>query len=192
MCRSRGRPGPFKRLTLDGAIKTDKSDDALLQSVLSHKPKYDPDAMVFVSDLQPVSATSSWGPVELNQNNGHDGADDGSPIRLGGKKYSKGLGVAGDSQIVFNLDGKYSRFFSDIGIDDSTGKGGSASFQVYADNKIIFDSGVMTGADEKKGFTLNVEGIQELKLVTTDGGDGIQSDLADWASARILPLDLPV
>jgi hypothetical protein len=31
-----------------------------------------------------------------------------------------------------------------------------------------------------------------LKLVTTDGGDGIRSDVADWAGARILPMDLPV
>ena len=188
---NRGRPGPYKRLTSDGVILQNKSDNPLLQNITSTAPKYDPKAMIYLSDLQAASATSSWGPAELDQSNGHDGQNDGGTIRLDGKKYTKGIGVAGDSQVVFNLDGEYSRFFSDVGIDDAAGKNGSATFKVIADGKIIFDSGLITGDSPKQGINLDVSDIKQLKLVTTDGGDGIQSDLADWASARVLPIDFP-
>ena len=74
-------------------------------------------------------------------------------ITLNGKEYDKGIGVAINSSVTYNLDGKYARFFSDIGVDDSTGGEGSVTFQVWADGKKIFDSGVIHGNDAKKAST---------------------------------------
>ena len=39
---------------------------------------------------------------------------------LDGKKYEKGIGTHANSEIVYKLDGKYSRFLSDIGVDDES------------------------------------------------------------------------
>jgi hypothetical protein len=163
----RGKPGPFKRLTADGVI--------------------DETSLINLSDLKWNSAVSSWGPAELDQTNGHNGADDGSTMSLNGMSYDNGVGVAGDSQIVYNLAGKYSQFFSDIGIDDAAGANGSATFEVFADGKKIFDSGLITGLDSKQSLSLDVSGVKQLKLITTDGGDGMHSDVADWANAQLLP-----
>ena len=46
------------------------------------------------------------------------------PIRLDGQTFRKGLGVAANAQVVYNLDGKYRQFFCAVGIDDSRGTKG--------------------------------------------------------------------
>jgi len=192
---SRGKPGPFKWLTSTDEVPVSKSTDDLVQSisqVIAPQPKFDLSAFTYLSDLQIANSNNSWGPVELDQTNGGEDANDGTSIKLDGKIYNKGLGVAGNSEIDFNLNGLYTWLFSDLGIDDTAGDDGSATFQIYADGTKVFDSGVMKGGDAKQGISLDVTGIKQLQLITTNGGDGNQSDMADWAAPRLLPIDLPV
>lgn len=77
------------------------------------------------------------------------------------------------------------QFVVDIGVDDEVGKRGSVVFQVYLDGEKAYDSGVMTGASATQQVKLGVTGKQELRLVVTDAGDGINYDHADWANPRI-------
>jgi hypothetical protein len=44
----------------------------------------------------------------------------------------------------------------------------------------------MTNADGGIYVNINVEGANELRLIVTDGGNGIGSDHADWADAKLL------
>lgn len=37
-----------------------------------------------------------------------------------------------------------------------------------------------------KEVNVNLSGKNELKLIVTDGGDGINSDHADWVNARLI------
>jgi hypothetical protein len=50
----------------------------------------------------------------------------------------------------------------------------------------MFDSGVMTGATDKKAAVVEVTGKQQLKLIVTNADDGDASDHADWAAARLV------
>jgi hypothetical protein len=152
------------------------------------KSVYNPDDFDYVSDLDWKSSDNSWGPVERDQTNGERDLDDGSTIKLNGRAYGKGLGVTVDSDVVLNLDGKYSRFFSDVGIDDHMGVNGSMTFQVWADGKKVFDSGKVTGSTPIKGVTVKTNGVQQLRLVTTAAGDGADYDHGVWAAARLLPV----
>lgn len=142
---------------------------------------------VYLTDLLWKSTRNSWGPAERDRTNGNDESADSGALRLDGKIYRRGIGVAANSEVVYNLNGRFRRFHSDIGIDDRAGDEGSVTFQVWADGKKIFDSGVMTGEDKKRGVTLRVAGVKTLKLVTRDAGDGEKSDHANWAAARLVP-----
>ncbi len=51
---------------------------------------------------------------------------------MGGIVYEKGLGLHADSEAVYNLDGKYTRFQAIAGIDDEVTGTGDAIFRVYA------------------------------------------------------------
>src|SRR4029079_7737751 len=45
--------------------------------------------ITYLSDLKWESATNGWGPVEKDQNNGSDSANDGTTLKLNGVTYAK-------------------------------------------------------------------------------------------------------
>ncbi|WP_245556454.1 NPCBM/NEW2 domain-containing protein [Deinococcus aquatilis] len=138
-----------------------------------------------LSELTPLSATNGYGPVEANTSNGERPAGDGRTLTIGGTVYSKGLGVHAASQLVYALGSTCSTFSAEVGVDDEVGDKGTLAFQVLADGALLFDSGLMTGKDPARSVSVNVAGKQQLTLRVTDGGDGVQFDHADWASAKI-------
>ena len=137
-------------------------------------------AAVNCSDLTAVSATSGWSTVQK------DKSIDQKPITLGGKVYPKGLGTHAPSEIVYTLNGKYASFTADVGLDDETAGKGSVEFQVFADDSLLFKSGVMKGNVTAKQIDVSVAGRNKLRLVTTIGGDTYDMDDADWAGAQLL------
>ena len=142
---------------------------------------------VYLSDLVATSATNGWGPIEKDKSNGEQLAGDGKTLTLNGVSYSKGLGVHASSDITYALGGNYTRFMSDIGVDDEiAGANGSVDFQVWADGVQLYDSGVMNGSTTTKSLDVDVTGKQNLRLIVTDGGNGNGYDHADWANARLM------
>jgi glucose/arabinose dehydrogenase len=139
----------------------------------------------YLSDLNWISATNGWGPVEKDRSNGEQGATDGRTITLNGVTYTKGLGVHAVSDVRFALNGAYKTFLSDIGLDDEVGGNGSVIFQVYADGALLYDSGTMLGSSATKQVNVDVTGKNELRLVVTIAGDNDWYDHADWANARL-------
>ena len=148
--------------------------------------------LVYLSDLNWVSATNGWGPVEKDMSVGGSGAGDGHTITLNGVTYAKGLGTNAISQIVYNLGGAYTNFLCDVGIDDEETTNGTVDFQVLADGTKIFDSGVMTPTSATQSFNLNITGVKQLTLICGDAGDGPDYDHGDWAGARLIPSSTPV
>ena len=139
-----------------------------------------------LSDLTTSRApVNGWGPIERDTSNGEDAGGDGNPMSLDGIPYAKGLGVHADSDVRFNLRGTCSgRFLAHVGIDDEV-QYGSVVFQVWLDNVMVFDSGVMEASDPRKVVNLPIAGRRALRLVVTDAGDGNGYDHADWAGARV-------
>ena len=70
-------------------------------------------------------------------------------------------------------------------MDQEVGTKGSVVFQVWADGVKLHDSGVLTGSAPPQTVSVDVSGRRQLSLVVTDGGDGVNSDHADWADARV-------
>ncbi|MFD0693491.1 NPCBM/NEW2 domain-containing protein [Paenibacillus sp. GCM10027628] len=134
---------------------------------------------VYLSDMTWASATTGWGTVQKDKSVG------GNTITLNGTTYTKGLGTHAISNITYNLNGQYSRFQSDVGVDDEVGANSTVIFQVWADGNKIYDSGVMTPTSATKSIDVSVAGVNQLVLTVTDAGDGINSDHADWANARL-------
>ncbi|MEW4569700.1 NPCBM/NEW2 domain-containing protein [Tautonia sp. JC769] len=138
-----------------------------------------PPAELYVSSLPFISATNASGSVK------RDTAVDGSPITLDGSEYAKGLGVAAPSRIELGLDGRFSRFTTDMGVDDAVGNRGSVTFEIWADDEKLFDSGTMTGGSTTKSISVDVTGKHLLEMIVTDAGDGRFKDSAAWAGARL-------
>jgi NPCBM/NEW2 domain/PA14 domain/Glycosyl hydrolases family 39 len=142
--------------------------------------------VVYLSDLQTVSARNGYGVFERDRSNGENQPNDGRTITLNGKTYSKGLGVHSDSELVYRLDGQYNEFRADIGIDDEVGSYGAVVFQIFADGQKLFDSGLMKGDSATQQVRVNLAGRKELRLVVTQGDDTMFCDHADWANALLV------
>ncbi|HLL88160.1 MAG TPA: NPCBM/NEW2 domain-containing protein, partial [Tepidisphaeraceae bacterium] len=142
-------------------------------------------ATTYLSDLAWVSATNGWGPVERDTSVGGSGAGDGGTLTLNGVTYAKGLGTHAPSEIIYNLSGNYRGFLADVGIDDRQTTQGSVVFQVYADDVLVYDSGIMRPTTPTRAVSLDVTGVRQLRLLVGDAGDGIGHDHADWANARL-------
>jgi len=143
------------------------------------------DGQVYLSDLPWASARAGWSP---NQDGlpRKDRDIEGRRLQLGGKTCRKGLGTHAPSEIVYRLDGSYARFRATVGGGEA---GGTVVFQVLADGRALFDSGVLQGLKEVKTVDVPLGGARELRLVVTDAGDGFNSDVANWGDARLEKAD---
>ncbi|OXM84564.1 NPCBM/NEW2 domain-containing protein [Paenibacillus rigui] len=145
---------------------------------------------VYLSDLPYASATNGWGPVEKDMSVAEQAANDGKILTLNGVQYNKGLGTNARSEITYNLEGKYETFISDVGIDDEVNQG-SIIFQVFGDGTKLWESGLMTATTPTATANFSIKGVQSLKLVVADGGDGNAYDHGDWAGARVVVAQKP-
>ncbi|MFE9123859.1 NPCBM/NEW2 domain-containing protein [Streptomyces sp. NPDC007148] len=138
-----------------------------------------PDGDVALSHHQWISATSGWMSPTVDQSVGG-----GSPISMVGQVHATGIGVASPSTIRYYLGDQCSRLTTTVGIDDAVRnvgpEGGTSTFQVIGDGKVLFDSGVLT-RDDVRQADIDLTGVRVLDLVVGDAGDGGYNDRADWA-----------
>jgi N-acetylneuraminic acid mutarotase len=137
------------------------------------------------SDLPWTSATSAWGPVERDRSNGEQRAGDGRPLTVAGAHFAKGLGVHANSELEYTLDGHCSAFTVQVGVDDEVGSLGSVVFQLWNGQTKLFDSGVRRGGQAALPVSVDLSGVQMLRLIVTDAGDGMDYDHADWGDPRL-------
>lgn len=150
---------------------------------------------VYLSDLEETDLVA-YLPCWKKDTNHH-----GKAIRLHGSEYAKGILLhpeesqdGNGARVTYPLVGelrKATRFSAVIGIDDAMqayGKG-SAAFAVEVRRagtwERRFESAVLKLGDPPQQVDVDVTGAEALRLVTTDGGDGIACDHATWAEARL-------
>lgn len=138
-----------------------------------------------LGDLPWLSATNGYGPVERNTSNGESAAGDGHPLTIGGMVYGEGLGVHAESAVEYYTKSACETVTADVGVDDEKGANGTVVFEVWADGSKVASTGVLTNDVPAQPLTADVTGAQVVRLVVTDGGDGIDSDHADWAEALL-------
>ncbi|NUK08946.1 NPCBM/NEW2 domain-containing protein [Streptomyces lunaelactis] len=138
-----------------------------------------------LSELAWTSAINGWGPVERDRSNGEQATGDGRTLTIGGTTYAKGLGTHAASDITYHLGGTCRSLSVDVGVDDESTAGGSAVFRIYRDAALVADSGPRTASDPPTRLSADLTGGTKLRLVVTDGGDGIDYDHADWAGPKL-------
>jgi alpha-galactosidase len=138
-----------------------------------------PDGDVVLSHHQWISATSGWMSPTVDQSVGG-----WSPISMLGQVYPTGIGVASPSTVRYYLGDRCSRLTTTVGIDDAVRnvgpEGGTSTFQVIGDGRVLFDSGVLT-RDDIRQADIDLTGVRVLDLVVGDADDGGYNDRANWA-----------
>jgi len=131
-----------------------------------------------LSSVLAYSTGNGVGPVEFDQSNGPAGIGDGNLITIGGRYYTRGLGTAAPSEIVYYLGGTCTRLVTDAGVDDEAPAGAPATFTVYADGVAAATSGPLGSGAAPVTLTADLTGVRWLRLVTA-GAAGAHTDWAD-------------
>ena len=144
-----------------------------------------PSGTTNLGDAAWLVATNGWGPVERNTSVGEQAAGDGRTMSIEGRTYATGLGAHAPGEIEFYLGGSCSSLTVDVGVDDEKTANGTVTFEIWADDRKLADSGVMDTSMPAKTLSADLTGATLLRLVATDAGDGTNSDHADWADPRL-------
>ena len=139
----------------------------------------------YLIDLTPVRAEPGWLPA------GKAWADLNGPVKLMttrsglGQLYPKSIYAQAHAEIVYSLGGKYETFVAAVGTGSPKPEF-SVEFQVWVDGRQKYGSDLVRLGRPVLPVVVDVSGAKELKLVVTDGGDGIRNDYAWWGEARLI------
>ena len=135
-----------------------------------------------LGDIVVNSVTIGWGTPQLNR------SVIGTLLSIGGQGYQTGFGTCAVSRIEISFPGKYKAFTGSCGIDDvfqERGSMGSVVFKILHGEKVLFESTLMKGRMKAVDFSVPVTGLTSLTLLVEDGGDGNNSDHADWVDLNL-------
>lgn len=134
--------------------------------------------VVWLDQLDVRTMYQDWGGPQVNK------SILGTPLQVAGVGYKRGIGTHSVSRFLVNLDGKAKSFSGFVGADDRNDFGGNMEFVLIADQKTIWQSGIMHKGMPAKAFSVSLKNVKKLALLVTEGGDGIMYDHADWLDAR--------
>lgn len=94
---------------------------------------------------------------------------------LDGKALERFLLVHAPGHVTYNIDAKWKTFKAEVGV--AAGKGGSVQYEVLGDGKPLYKGKVLHDGQSEQ-VDISVDGVRELEIRISDGGDG---NYADWS-----------
>lgn len=139
-----------------------------------------PSKDVYISDMDFEVVKFEWTQPQ------RDKSIAGSSMIINEKYYEKGLAMHAHSEANVPVPAGYTHFLAEVGVDDAMKDDAPSSvqFQVLGDGVVLYESPILRASMPAHRVLVNVEWISQLTLVVNDGGDGANSDHADWAGAR--------
>src|SRR5262249_12529341 len=145
------------------------------------KLDYNLGKLTFLSDMEPTKIVEKSG-IGLVSRYRKDANLDGEPILLE-RQYTKGLSLHSYTELEYNLAGKYKEFKALLGVDTRTGTASKALVTIYCDGEKRFSETVAAKAPQP--ISLNVNGVQELRIVVSSQNFLDLYDHATLADARV-------
>ncbi len=134
---------------------------------------------VWLDELDLSAATQGWGVPVKNK------SIDGNTLTIASQTFERGFATHSVSSLLIMLEGKATRFTARVGIDDEvSGHEPAVEFEIYGDGKKLWSSGLMRLGDSARPCSVQLNGVQKLELVVTDGGNGDYYDHANWVDAK--------
>jgi Protein kinase domain/NPCBM/NEW2 domain len=142
-----------------------------------------PKGFVFLSDLKESDFKDGPWPIKKN---GKTGNPNGEDIIVNGMKSPKGIGMhppgSGAAGLLFNLDRKYDRFKGRVALNDKArGVFGPVVFEIFVDNKRVWQSRPIQQAEREQEFDIDVSKAKLLGIQTSTRqfADGLQAVWVD-------------
>lgn len=147
----------------------------------------------YLSDMTPESAT--WTPYlgasdtspRLRQFFAPqlDRGFQGQPIMLDGRSFKKGLAIHSRTELVYRLPEKVASFEALAGLDDGVAARGDVELVIFGDDRELY-RGTFQGPAAAQPISLNLQGVNRLKLIVDYGAGRDESDHLNLAEARLV------
>jgi len=141
---------------------------------------------VYLSDLE-SSGYRHVPYLERTWDYGVDRSVGGGPLRVGGRRYLKGLGMHSTSRLSFAVPDGMRRFAASLAIDDDADGRGSVTFRVFVDKEERYRSEIIRGGQPPVPMEVDVSGGSQVSLIVDFADHGDEQDHADWLNARLVP-----
>jgi hypothetical protein len=140
--------------------------------------------LAYLSDLEPKVDAPPAVPGEPYYAFARDRTNEGSPLRLDGVAYAKGLWVFPDTALTYTLGGDYREFKAVVGVDESVQVASSAvRLLIEADGRPLFNE-LVSRKDKPRPLTLDVKGAKTL-TVRVEGQGLYLGNQVNLADARV-------
>ncbi|MBD3241674.1 MAG: alpha-galactosidase [Chitinivibrionales bacterium] len=144
-------------------------------------PRKPSNVRVPLESLNLDDMTAGWGEPQVNK------SVEEKPLTVNGTVYHRGVGTHAESDFVVALGGRALAFSALVGVDDEALPmgNGTVRFMVYADGRLVADSGVVKARQDVVSLRADLTGAQELKLLAIDEINGTHCAHADWIEPDI-------
>jgi hypothetical protein len=140
--------------------------------------------MTYLSDLEPSRVEET--PFFSRRNPWRkDVSLAGTPLKMDGRTYDRGLAVHSRSALSFELNGRYATFETLVGFDESAKKLGRVACRVLGDGKELWANPDLRSDTPPVNLSLPVTGVEKLELVVDFGAGQETGDRVIWANARL-------
>ena len=147
---------------------------------------FESERFVHLSDLTPSKVVQA-GLFDTALRFRRDRSSAGTPIRLGGAAYAKGLGLHSRCELTYGVAGEYVTFAAVAGIDAAADRRGNATLKVLGDGKELIKPVKLVGGAPPVPVRCDLSGIKQLTILVDFGDDGIDvGDHVDLADARLV------
>ena len=133
-----------------------------------------------LSDWEPIEQSQQWGAMQ------HNRSVDDHRLSAFGFMFRHGIGTHANSRLTYHINGAFHVFDTAFAVDDEANRGQRVRFRIVTDGLTLFDSGDISASGFPRHVRVPVDGAQFLTLEVVDGGDGINSDHADWLEPVLL------
>jgi len=116
----------------------------------------------------------AWGQLQ------QDRSVEGNRLSVHSAIFRHGIGTHAKSRLKYHLNGAFRTFDTAFGADGEAARGQNMRFRIWADDEVCFDSGRVKASGPAMHARVDVEGAEFLTLEVLEGGDGMNSDHADW------------
>ncbi len=162
----------------DSSIELDMNEIALVQT-LGGRVQYL--SQLTPSEAQEETVLAPPQPYQM------DRTCQGDAISIAGRRYPWGIGVHADSELTFDLGGRYQEFRSAIGIDTRMGDRGCVRFLVQGDGRSLYESPLVRGSDPApREVLVSLAGVKRLTLKVLQCDQLDLGAAANWGSARVI------
>lgn len=157
------------------SVKAAAIAQSLLQpSTAEQTPaEYDGDSTsISLTHFKPKMAKVGWGQPVFDRV-----PDEAILLESGGQIFETGIYAHAPASHTFQLNGKWQTLSGKAGL--ASGHGGSVQFEIKGDGKTLWKSPVVD-TDKTLDFDVDLQGVQQVELVTDPTEDGSGADWALW------------